>query len=41
VALVSLLAPHAEVLLMPEAVIVTFEHKSYTFDGRRWHGTEV
>lgn len=25
---------------MPEAVIVTFEHKSYTFDGRRWHGTE-
>ena len=25
---------------MPKAVIVTFEHKSYTLDGRNWHGTE-
>jgi hypothetical protein len=24
---------------MPKAVIVTFEHKSYTWDGRSWYGT--
>lgn len=25
---------------MAESVIVTFERKSYTFDGRFWYGTE-
>jgi len=24
---------------MSEALIVEFEHKSYTWDGKRWYGT--
>ena len=24
---------------MPESVIVTFDRKSYTFDGKRWYST--
>ena len=24
---------------MSEEVIVSFEHKNYTWDGRRWYGT--
>ncbi len=25
---------------MPAPVIVTYDRKSYTWDGRRWYGTE-